>query len=101
MFMRRIKERLSFIQRRAFTLCLAAVAACFFPVMCFAEETTGGGVSGADALSSVVVTTDMLKPIVDAVVANVKVILPVGVVIFGILLGIGLIRGILKKVSGA
>lgn len=61
-------------------------------VPAFAEEVSGG-----NALDSVVVTTDMLTPIVDAVTANVRVILPVGLVIFGILLGIGLIRGILKK----
>lgn len=73
-----------------------AVAAASVPALASGSDVSGGG-----ALDSVVVTTDMLTPIVDAVTSNVRVILPIGIIIFGILLGIGLIRGILKRVSGA
>jgi len=54
------------------------------------EEAAG------DALSGVAITTDMLKPIVDGITANIGVILPVGISIFSILIGISLIPKIIK-----
>lgn len=45
----------------------------------------------------VAITTEMLAPITDAVTANIGVILPVGIAIFGILIGVGLIPTIISK----
>lgn len=59
----------------------------------FASES----LPGADALNSVVVTTDMLKPVIDAITSNIGIILPVGVILFGIMLGIALVPRIFKK----
>lgn len=56
-------------------------------------------VVGADALDSVVVTSDMLKPVIDAITSNIGIILPVGIILFGIMLGIGLVPRIFKKFS--
>ncbi len=50
-----------------------------------------------NAEAGVAITTEMLKPIVDAVTSNIGVILPVGITIFGIMLGIGLIPRIVGK----
>lgn len=50
-----------------------------------------------DGDAGVAITTDMLAPILDSIKANIGVILPVGIAIFGILLGIGLIPKIFRK----
>lgn len=52
------------------------------------------------ALESVAVTSEMLKPLVDGVTGNIAVILPVGITIFAILLGISLIPKIIHKFGG-
>lgn len=46
---------------------------------------------------SAVITEDMLKPLVEGVSANVAVVLPVGLGLFSIFLGIGLIPKLVKK----
>ena len=48
-------------------------------------------------VSSALVTADMLQPVVDAITGNTTVILPIGVTIMGILVGVGLIPRILSK----
>jgi hypothetical protein len=46
----------------------------------------------ADSITvSPAVTTEMLTPVIDLLVANIAVIMPVGIVIYGVLKGIGLI----------
>ena len=55
-------------------------------VTCFAEDTT-----------SVAVTSSMLQPIVTAVTENIAVILPVGITIFGIFIGLKLVPRIISK----
>lgn len=47
--------------------------------------------------SSVAITSEMLSPITDAVIANIGVILPIGIAIFGILIGVSLIPTLVKK----
>lgn len=48
-------------------------------------------------VSSAIVTADMLQPIVSAITGNTTVILPIGLTIMGILVGVGLIPRILYK----
>lgn len=47
--------------------------------------------------SYVAITETMLEPVVDSIVANIGVILPIAVVLFGIMIGIGLVPKILSK----
>ncbi len=49
------------------------------------------------SLSGVAITTEMLSPLVDGVVANVGVILPIGITLFAIFIGIGLVPKLIKK----
>lgn len=62
-------------------------------VVAFAEEQGG---SGSD-LSGIAITTEMLNPLVEGVMANVQVILPVGLGLFAIFLGIRIIPGLITK----
>lgn len=48
-------------------------------------------------IASATITQDMLQPLVDGVTANVGVILPVGLGLFAIFLGISLIPKLIKK----
>ena len=47
--------------------------------------------------SGVAITDTMLEPIVDYIVGNLAVIVPVGITIMGIMMGIGLIPKVLGK----
>lgn len=47
------------------------------------------------------ITSDMLEPVVDSITSNIAVILPIGVVVFGIMIGISLVPRILKKFTKA
>lgn len=51
---------------------------------------------GAD-LPTIAITTDMLKPLVEGVVSNIGVVLPVGLALFAIMLGIRIIPGMVKR----
>lgn len=53
--------------------------------------------SANSSLSGVAITSDMLSPLVDGVTGNVAVILPVGITIFAILLGISLVPKIIRQ----
>ncbi len=44
-----------------------------------------------------IVTTEMLSPILDSIKANIAVIIPVGIAIFGIMIGISLIPKLFSK----
>lgn len=52
---------------------------------------------GASDLPSVSITTDMLKPLVEGVVANIGTVLPVGLGIFSIFLGIRIIPKLISR----
>lgn len=54
------------------------------------------GTGGAD-LPTIAITTDMLTPLVEGVVANIGVVLPVGLALFAIMLGIRIIPGMVKR----
>ncbi|GFP78560.1 hypothetical protein [Clostridium fungisolvens] len=45
----------------------------------------------------VTITADMLKPITDAISSNLNVLLPVGITIMGIMIGVSLIPRIVYK----
>ena len=61
-------------------------------VVAFAAATGGGG-----GLPYVSITTEMLTPLVEGVMANIQVILPVGLGLFAIFLGIRLIPGLITR----
>lgn len=50
-----------------------------------------------EPVAGVAITSAMLNPVVDGVSGNVAVIVPVGIIIFAILLGVSMIPAILKK----
>lgn len=62
-------------------------------VMAFASESGGSSPSFA-------ITSDMLAPLTEGVTANVGVILPIGLGMFGMFLGIKLIPKLIKKFVG-
>lgn len=62
-------------------------------VVAFAADTGGSGSS----LPSIAITTDMLTPLVEGVMSNVQVILPVGLGLFAIFLGIRIIPGLVSR----
>lgn len=62
-------------------------------VVAFAADTGGSGSS----LPSIAITTDMLTPLVEGVMSNVQVILPVGLGLFAIFLGIRIIPGLISR----
>ncbi len=70
---------------------LATAVTAATSVVAFAEET------GTSTLPSVAITTDMLTPLVEGVVANIGVILPVGLGLFAIFLGIRIIPGLISR----
>lgn len=48
-------------------------------------------------VEGVAITTDMLEPIVDAIVSNIAVIMPVGIAIFGCIIGVTIVPRIIKS----
>ena len=46
------------------------------------------------------ITTDMLTPVVDQLVQNIAVVMPIGITIFGIMIGIRIIPRIIKSFLG-
>lgn len=46
--------------------------------------------------STTAVTTEMLEPIVDGITANIAVIMPVGITIFGVMIGLRLVPRIIR-----
>ena len=50
-----------------------------------------------DNLPTIAITEEMLKPLVEGVVANVGVILPIGLGLFTIFLGIRIIPGLISR----
>lgn len=48
-------------------------------------------------LPTIAITTDMLLPLVEGVIANIGVILPVGIGLFSIFLGIKIVPGLISR----
>ncbi len=51
--------------------------------------------------SATAVTTEMLEPIVDAITSNIAVIMPVGITIFGVMVGLSLVPRIIRYFTHA
>ena len=47
------------------------------------------------------ITPEMLEPVVDAIVTNIGVIMPIGITIFGIVLGISLVPRLFRLFTRA
>ena len=71
---------------------VSGIVAAGSPVVAFASESGGSG-----GLPNLAITTDMLSPLVEGVMSNVQVILPVGLGLFAIFLGIRIIPGLVSR----
>lgn len=60
----------------------------------FASEVDG-------ALQNVAITSDMLQPLLDGISSNISVILPVGIAVFAIFVGVSILPKIVKKFTSA
>lgn len=78
--------------RMALMSAAGAAAVVGAAVPAFATTETGG-----TDLPTIAITTDMLKPLVEGVVANIGVVLPVGLGLFAIMLGIRIIPSMIKR----
>ena len=76
---------------------LAGVVAAGLSVVAFAAET---GTDAALELPKINITTQMLQPLVEGIVANVNVVLPVGLGIMGLMLGIRIIPSLIRRFVG-
>lgn len=74
---------------------LAALTAGGTSVVAFASETGGSG--AGSTLPSFAITEAMLSPLVEGVMANIQVILPVGLGLFAVFLGIRIIPGLISR----
>ena len=95
----KVKEMLAAVKTKAAcrALTLSATGAAMAvgsAATAFASEQGG---SGSTTLPTVAITTDMLTPLVEGVVANIGVILPVGLGLFAIMLGIRIIPGLISR----
>lgn len=68
----------------------AAAMVPIISVVSHAEEVPG-------ALPTIAITQDMLTPLVEGVVANIGVVLPVGLGLFAIMLGIRILPGLISR----
>lgn len=80
-------------KKRTMAFMLAMSVIVLTTVVAFAAES---GASGSD-LSGIAITTEMLNPLVEGVMSNVQVILPVGLGLFAIFLGIRIIPGLITR----
>lgn len=49
------------------------------------------------SVSNVAITSEMLKPLVEGVTANIGVILPIGIGLFAIIIGVNMVPKMIKK----
>ena len=95
----KVKEMLAAVRTKAACRALALSAtgtAVAVGSAATAFATTEGG-GGTSSLPTVAITTDMLTPLVEGVVSNIGVILPVGLGLFAIMLGIRIIPGLITR----
>ena len=91
--MDKLKTKAKFLLFPAVTGAMAAGSS----VVASATETGGTELT----LPKISITTQMLQPLVEGIVANVNVVLPVGLGIMGLMLGIRIIPGLLRRFTGA
>ena len=70
------------------------------PAVVGALTATTAFASGEASVPKLAITPEMLAPIPDAVAANIGVILPVGIGIFGIIIGVSFVPKLIKKFLG-
>ena len=75
---------------------LAGVMAAGSSVVAFASGSSNPSLD----LPQINITTQMLTPLVEGIVSNVNVVLPVGLGIMGLMLGIRIIPGLLRRFTG-
>ena len=75
---------------------LAGVMAAGSSVVAFASGSSNPSLD----LLQINITTQMLTPLVEGIVANVNVILPVGLGIMGMMLGIRLVPKLIRRFTG-
>jgi len=75
---------------------LAGVVAASSSIVAFAAEAGEAELT----LPKINITTQMLQPLVEGVVANVNVVLPVGLGIMGLMLGIRIIPSLIRRFVG-
>lgn len=76
---------------------LAGVMAAGSSVVAFASGSSNPSLD----LPQINITTQMLAPLVEGIVSNVNVILPVGLGIMGLMLGIRIVPSLLRRFTGA
>lgn len=76
---------------------LAGVMAAGSSVVAFASGSSNPSLD----LPQINITTQMLAPLVDGIVSNVNVVLPVGLGIMGLMLGIRIVPSLLRRFTGA
>ena len=76
---------------------LAGVMAGGSSVMAFASGSNTPDLE----LPKINITTQMLQPLVEGIVANVNVVLPVGLGIMGLMIGIRIIPSLIRRFTGA
>lgn len=82
------------LRRRMLMMGVAMMAMMCSAIPAFAEDTTGTGAAG-----DFVLTSADLDPILNSIKSNVKVVLPVMLVVLGIFIVIGLVPRLLKKAT--
>ena len=75
---------------------LAGVMAAGSSVVAFASGSSNPSLD----LPQINITTQMLAPLVEGIVSNVNVVLPVGLGIMGLMLGIRIIPSLLRRFTG-
>ena len=75
-------------------LVVTGVVSSALSMMAFAADPEG-------ALDSVAITSDMLQPLLDGITANIGVILPVGVAVFAVFLGVSVLPKLVRKFTSA
>ena len=85
------------IKRQIIVSAGAAIVPLSLSLPASASSSTPGAGDVTAGLESVAISTEMLKPVVDGVAANLAVIIPIGIALFAILLGVTLIPKVIKK----
>lgn len=75
---------------------LAGVMAAGSSVVAFASGSSNPSLD----LPQINITTQMLAPLVEGIVSNVNVVLPVGLGIMGLMLGIRIVPSLLRRFTG-
>lgn len=75
---------------------LAGVMAAGSSVVAFASGSSNPSLD----LPQINITTQMLTPLVEGIISNVNVVLPVGLGIMGLMLGIRIVPSLLRRFTG-